>query len=115
MKLRICPLTPAMWPAIEDLFGERGAVGGCWCMYWRIGRTIRRQPGAKNKAAFRAIVKRGPPPGLLAFDGDKAVGWGQLTPRPRLPWLRRTRRLKPLDDLPAWPPPSFAVRSAYPP
>ena len=63
MKFRIRQLTPALWPALEDLIGERGTVGGCWCMYWRIGRTIRRQPGAKNKAAFRAIVKRGPPPG----------------------------------------------------
>src|SRR5262249_10517280 len=33
-----------------------------------------------NKTAFREIVERGPPPGLLAFDGDIAVGWCQLTP-----------------------------------
>src|ERR1700730_3968605 len=32
MKLTIRPLTPDLWPAVEDLFGENGAVGGCWCM-----------------------------------------------------------------------------------
>jgi hypothetical protein len=31
MKITIRPLTPDLWPAIEDLFGENGAVGGCWC------------------------------------------------------------------------------------
>jgi hypothetical protein len=40
-----------------------------------------------NKAAFREIVERGPPPGLLAFDGDLAVGLCQLTPRDQVPAL----------------------------
>jgi hypothetical protein len=32
MKLAIRPLTPDLWPALEDLFGENGAVGvaGAW-------------------------------------------------------------------------------------
>jgi hypothetical protein len=37
MKLTVRDL----WPALEDLFGKNGAVGGCWCMYWRIGRAYR--------------------------------------------------------------------------
>ena len=86
MKLATRPLTPDLWPAFEDLFGENGAVGGCWCMYWRIGRAYRKNPREENKTAFREIVERGPPPGLLAFDGDIAVGRCQLTPRDVLPW-----------------------------
>src|SRR6516225_10735734 len=39
---------------------------------------------------FREIVERGPPPGLLAFDSDIAVGWCQLTPRDALRRLDRT-------------------------
>ena len=113
MKLRIRPLTPDLWPALEDLFRESGAVGGCWCMYWRIGRTMRGQPRARNKAAFQAIVERGPPPGLLAFDGERAVGWCQLTPRADLPWLDRTWRLKPVDDLPVWSISCFYIRIGY--
>jgi len=101
MRLTTQPLTPALWPAFEDLFGENGAVGGCWCMYWRIGRAYRKKPREENKAAFREIVERGPP-GLLAFDRDIAVGWCQLTPRDALPWLDRTWRLKRVDDAPVW-------------
>lgn len=113
MKLTIRPLTPDLWPALEDLFGKNGACNGCWCMYGRIGSTYRKRPSEKNKASFREAVKSGPPPGLLAFDGDVAVGWCQLTPRDALPWLDRTWRLKRVDDVPVWSLSCFYVRKGY--
>src|ERR1041384_3503489 len=82
-------------------------------MYCRIGSAYRNQPAAKNKAAFRRIVKDGPPPGLLAFDGDRAVGWCQLTPRDDLPALDRSWRLKRIDDVPVWALSCFYVRIGY--
>jgi GNAT superfamily N-acetyltransferase len=113
MKLDVRPLTPDLWPALEDLFGKQGACGGCWCMYFRIGNAYRRRPGAKNKAAFYDVVDRGPPPGLLAFDGDLAVGWCQLTPRDALPYLDRVWRLKRVDDVPVWSLSCLYVRIGY--
>lgn len=113
MKLTIRPLTPDLWPALEDLFGENGPCSRCWCMYWRIGSAYRKRPREKNNAAFREVVRRGPPPGLLAFDGDVAVGWCQLTPRDALPWLDRTWRLKRVDDVPVWSLSCFYVRKGY--
>ena len=113
MKLTTRPLTPDLWTAFEDLFGENGAVGGCWCMYWRIDRAYRQKPPEENKTAFREIVERGPPPGLLAFDGDIAVGWCQLTPRDVLPWLDHAWRLKRVDDARVWSLSCFYVRKGY--
>jgi GNAT superfamily N-acetyltransferase len=113
MKLTIRPLTPELWPAFEDLFGKNGACNGCWCMYWRIGSAYRDRPRVENKAAFRRIVKRGPPPGLLAFDGDVAIGWCQLAPRDALPHLERARALKRVDDTPVWTITCFYVRRGY--
>lgn len=113
MKLKILPLTPERWPALEDLFGEKGACNGCWCMYWRIGAAYRKQPREKNKAAFRRVVNNGPPPGLLAFDGDVAVGWCQLTPRSALPRLDGEWRLRRVDDVPVWSISCFYVRIGY--
>jgi GNAT superfamily N-acetyltransferase len=113
MNLRIRPLTPDLWPALEDLFGQNGACYGCWCMYWRIGNAYRKSPREKNKAAFYEIVKRGPSPGLLAFDGDLPVGWCQLTPRHALPWLERSWRLKRVDNLRVWSISCFYVRKGY--
>jgi GNAT superfamily N-acetyltransferase len=113
VKLTIRPLTPDLWPALEDLFGKHGASNGCWCMYWRIGSAYRKRPREQNRAAFRAVVKRGPPPGLLAFDGPVAVGWCQLTPRGVVPWLERTRLLKRVDDVPVWSLSCLYVRRSH--
>src|SRR5438445_763127 len=113
MKLTIRPLTRDLWPALEDLFGTNGACNGCWCMYWRMGNAYRKRPSEKNKAAFREVVKRGPAPGLLAFQGDVAVGWCQLTPCDDLPWLDRTWRLARVDDLPVWSLSCLYVRNGY--
>lgn len=113
MKLTVRPLTPELWPAFEELFDTDGPCSRCWCMYWRIGSAYRQRPPEENKAAFREVVEQGPPPGLLAFDGDLAVGWGQLTPREALPWLDRSWRLKRVDELPVWSLSCFYVRQGY--
>jgi GNAT superfamily N-acetyltransferase len=113
IKLTTSALTPDLWPVLEDLFGEHGACNGCWCMYWRIGSAYRKRPREDNKAAFREVVEQGPPPGLLAFAGEVAVGWCQLTPRDALPWLDRTWRLKRVDDVPVWSLSCFYVRKGY--
>ena len=113
MKLDVRPLTPERWSALEDLFGKSGACGGCWCMYWRIGSAYRDRPADANKRAFRAVVKHGPPPGLIAFEGDTPVGWCQLTPRSALPGLDRGRFTKRVDDTPVWCLSCFYIRRGY--
>jgi len=113
MKLTIRPLTPSQWPALEALFGKGGASNGCWCMYWRIGPAYHKRPRSKNKRAFHRIVKESPPPGLLAFDGERAVGWCQLTPRLDLSWLPRKQPFQPVDDLPVWAISCFYIRRGY--
>ena len=113
MNLTIRPLTPELWPALEDLFGKKGACNGCWCMYWRLGPAYTGRPREQNRASLRRIVSRGPPPGLLAFDGDLAVGWCQLTPRAALSYLDRGRRFPSVDALPVWSISCFYIRRGY--
>jgi GNAT superfamily N-acetyltransferase len=109
----ILPLTPDLWPALEDLFATHWPVCHCWCMYWRIGSDYRQRPDRDNRADFHELVRQGPPPGLLVFTGGLPVGWCQLTPRASLPWLERNWRLKPVDDLPVWAISCFYVRKGY--
>ncbi len=97
------PLTPERWPDLERLFGERGACGGCWCMWWRLPRSPwTAGKGEANKRAFRDIVKAGPAPGILAYSGEEPVGWCAVAPRETFPVLQRSRSLKPLDGRPVW-------------
>ena len=113
MNLVIRPLTPGLWPSLEDLFTGIRPVNQCWCMYWRIGSKYRKRPHKENKTAFHVIVNSGSPPGLLAFSGEMCVGWCQLTPRNDLRWLDRTWRLKRVDEFPVWPISCFYVRKGY--
>jgi GNAT superfamily N-acetyltransferase len=112
-RFTVRPLTADLWPALEDLFRDSDVCSRCWCMYWRIGAAYRRRPAKTNQTAFRKIVKRGPPPGLLAFDDDVAVGWCQLTPRDQVPELDRAWRLKRVDDVPVWSISCFYVRKGH--
>ena len=82
-------------------------------MYGRIGSAYRRRAREENKARFREIVERGPPPGLLAFTGDLVVGWCQVTPWESVPWLDRLWRLARVDDLPVWSLSCFYIRIGY--
>ncbi len=113
MELVVRELTEDLWLALEDLFATTGPVGRCWCMYWRIGSTYRSRSPDANKESFHKVVSAGPPPGLLAFDDDIAVGWCQVTPRDALPALDRTRRLARVDDKPVWSISCFYIRKGY--
>jgi GNAT superfamily N-acetyltransferase len=77
----------------------------CYCRYWHF-------EGNKNawldRCAFRpeenrdeqvALVRAGVPEarGLLAMEGEVAVGWMKLAPRALVPKLRRQGAYRPLD------------------
>lgn len=97
------PLTPDRWEDVEQLFGNRGACGGCWCMAWRLKRAVfNAQKGEANRAAFRAIVRRGEVPGILAYAGNTPVGWCAIAPRSIFPALGNSRVLSPVDNKPVW-------------
>jgi GNAT superfamily N-acetyltransferase len=113
VDVTVRPLTLECWPALEDLFGRAGASNGCWCMYWRIGPRYHDRPRIENRDDRRRLAASPRPPGLLAFDGEEAVGWCELAPRAELSWLGRTRHLAPVDDLPVWSLPCFYVRRTH--
>ena len=102
MPFDVLAVTPDLWPQLEDLFGKKGACNGCWCMYWRIGSAYHQRPREENRLALNAIVEKGPPPGLLAFEADVAVGWCQITPRADIRWIEGKRNLRGVDDAPVW-------------
>jgi GNAT superfamily N-acetyltransferase len=113
-RLTFHPLTPDRWDDFERLFGERGACGGCWCMWWRLKRSLfEKQKGAGNKRAMKAIVRKGDVPGIIAYAGKEPVGWCAVAPREDYGTLERSRILKPVDDQPVWSVVCFFVERAH--
>jgi GNAT superfamily N-acetyltransferase len=113
-EMQIYPLTRERWPDLEALFGERGAVGGCWCMWWRLKSSeFERRQGEENRQAFQALVDAGEVPGLLAYVAGKPVAWCSLAPRAKFPRLERSRILKPVDEQPVWSIVCFFVDKRY--
>lgn len=101
--LIIIPLTPERWPDLEQLFGARGACGGCWCMTWRLKRAVfEQQKGEGNRLALKSIVETGKKPGLLGYYDGVPVAWCAVAPREEYPALARSRVLKPVDAEPVW-------------
>jgi GNAT superfamily N-acetyltransferase len=102
-KLEFHPLTPERWRDFEALFGERGACGGCWCMWWRLARSqFNRQKGEKNKRAMKRLVDAGEVPGIIAYQNNQPIAWCAVAPRETFSVLERSRVLKQVDDQPVW-------------
>jgi GNAT superfamily N-acetyltransferase len=114
MSYTITPLTPDRWEDLEKLFGPRGAVAGCWCMYWRIPHSqFEQQSGIGNRLALKAVVESGNPPGLLAYDEQEPIGWCTLAPRSDFTRLEHSRVLAPVDEAPVWSIPCFFIHRKY--
>jgi GNAT superfamily N-acetyltransferase len=114
LTLAFEPLTPERWPDVVRLFGPRGACAGCWCMVWRRRPAEwERGKGSGNRAAFQRVVRKGPPPGILAYDDGQPVAWCAVAPREAYVQLARSRVLKPIDAEPVWSVSCIFVTRAY--
>ncbi len=113
--IQVKALTPKLWPALERLFGERGACAGCWCMFWRLGEGERFEDvkGATAKRRFEALVTSGKAAGFLAFAGREPVGWLSAGPRRDFQKLDRAPSLACDDADRVHALPCFFVKSAF--
>jgi len=101
--MELKPLTLETWEEFAELFGDRGACGGCWCQWWRISRSdFNRFKGEGNRRRMRQLVERGEIPGLLGFLDQRVVAWCAVAPRNQFPQLDRSRILARVDGQPVW-------------
>ncbi|MBS0565129.1 MAG: GNAT family N-acetyltransferase [Proteobacteria bacterium] len=99
----IRPLTPDLIADFITLFGPEGACYGCWCTAYLLRpRQRHAMTGDERREVMLDRVRRGPPPGLLAYDGADPVGWMQIGRRFDVPeWNNPGRVSSPLPDAPA--------------
>lgn len=108
------PLTEETWRDFENLFGKRGACGGCWCMWWRLtAKEFEANKGDSNRRAMRVLVRSGTVPGIIAYIDNEPAGWVSVGPREEFPRLGRSRVLKPVDDQRVWSIVCLFIAKAY--
>jgi predicted GNAT family acetyltransferase len=117
MKLTVRPVTPDRWPDLEAVFNAKGCslARGCWCMFYRRSGSpdLGQGQARKNRAALKALVDSGNPPGLIGYYGQTPVGWVSLGPREAYAKLQRSPVMKPVDDQSVWSIICFVVPSPY--
>lgn len=66
-------------------------------MWWRVprgGKLWAEMKGMKNRAAFRKLLENGDVHAVLAFCGEKPVGWCSFGPRRAYPRLERVKAFR---------------------
>jgi GNAT superfamily N-acetyltransferase len=103
-KLTFEPLTRNNWDKFVQLFGEKGACGNCWCMYYRRKKAdfIEGKTDEGNKTAMKELVWSDQPTGLLAFYEEQPIAWCAFAPREDFLKLENSRVHKRIDTNAAW-------------
>ncbi len=99
------PLNNETWSDLQNLFGEKGACGGCWCMLWRLThKEFGHSKGMVNKLKLHnlIIIKHEVPLGVLAFDNGIPIGWCSVAPRSSFIRLESSRLFKKFDNRSVW-------------
>ncbi|KLU62938.1 hypothetical protein CEB3_c06900 [Peptococcaceae bacterium CEB3] len=114
LNLKIYELDPTRWYDFENLFGEKGACGGCWCMSWRLKRSdFERQKGSKNRSAMKALIEQNRKIGVLAYINHEPIGWCAVAPREEYLRLENSRVLKRIDNEQVWSVTCFFISKSY--
>jgi len=98
------PLSKKNWPLFVQLFGERGACGNCWCMYFRLKKEdfVAGKQDDGNKARMKELVWDNRPTGVLGIYDGQAIGWCAFAPREDHLKLENSRVHKRIDAVSVW-------------
>ena len=83
---------------------KRSDANVCWCLSYRIpSRQNRELRGPARGKLVEELCRNDPPPGVVAYDGDKPVGWAGVAPRSDLnSFARKSSKIPHVDGQPAW-------------
>lgn len=114
-ELTFEPLNRANWAQFVQLFGERGACGNCWCMYYRLTKADYNEGKAENgnKEAMQELVMNNRPTGILGFYEGEAIAWCAFAPREDFIKLEKSRVHKRIDDQRVWSIPCFFIDKKF--
>ena len=114
-QLTFEPLTKKNWGQFVQLFGNKGACGNCWCMYYRLNKSEFKEGKVEdgNKNAMKELVWENKPAGILGFYDEQAIAWCAFAPREDFIKLEKSRVHKRIDDKMVWSIPCFFIEKSF--
>ena len=114
-RLTFEPLTKSNWNKFVQLFGDKGACGNCWCMYYRLKKSdfLEGKVNDGNKTAMKNIVWKNKPTGFLGFYEGQAIAWCAFAPREDFIKLENSRVHKRIDDKVVWSVTCFFIHKDF--
>jgi len=103
-QLTFEPLSENNWSKFEDLFGQKGACGNCWCMSFRLKKSDFENGKINdgNKNSMHTLVREKLPTGILAIYNRRAIAWAALAPREVFVKIENSRIHKRIDNKQVW-------------
>jgi GNAT superfamily N-acetyltransferase len=80
---------------------KRPDANVCWCLSYRIPSKENQSLRGPARGERVAELMQDGPIGVLAYDGDRVVGWAAVAPRTDTTFVR-SRTIPQLDDLDVW-------------
>jgi len=106
------PVTADRLDDLARFSAAHGKFRYCSCMRWRLTASdYRRSTKETRVCALDTLVRHGTPIGVLAYDGDKPIGWCSIAPRETYGALNRFKALAAVDGTPVWSVVCFFVDS----
>jgi GNAT superfamily N-acetyltransferase len=100
-RIVVRPVTGKTLSHFVALFEARGGPHYCWCSPYRYA-DAHLMDGPQKKAAALALIRRGTPVGVLAYQQGAPVGWCSIAPRETYVKLARSRTMPRKTDAPSW-------------
>lgn len=112
MAIEVRPAT--VFEDVEAVIGPKNPASSvCFCLSYRIpSKENNALRGPERAARVRRLMDEEGPIGVLAYDGDVAVGWAAVAPRSRTHFAT-FRKIPYVDDLDVWSLWCFRVRPGH--
>lgn len=79
-EIEVHPLSQSRWKDLTVLSESRGGPHYCWCNLYRFSNAASFNKPEK-KLNLKQLVFESVPVGVLAYDGDRPIGWCSVGPR----------------------------------
>ncbi|MFE4196823.1 GNAT family N-acetyltransferase [Paenarthrobacter sp. NPDC056912] len=101
MTIEVRPAT--VFDDVKTMVGpKRPDANVCWCLSYRVPSKKNLELQHEERGKFvKTLVAEDPPPGVLAYDGGKVVGWAAVHPRADTSFAKN-RKIPHVDEAEVW-------------